>query len=242
MNIKENDNLPNSEVFILEDGEPVKKNIENLFKNKKIVIFGLPGAYTSVCSAKHLPGYVNMFEKYKEKGIDQIICISVNDPFVMNAWGKENKVGVKILMMADPFLNFTKGIPTAATATPWLSGSSVVITFCVDFERTSTLPSMRCTSAGPFAGTRTPKRVPMSRTINLGVETSNDSSDPPESIHSQPFFSTGLLSSGNETRAGPCITITAPESNRSFTVPDETCTVEPGVTTHSFASDPETKN
>ena len=59
MNIKENDNLPNSEVFILEDGEPVKKNIENLFKNKKIVIFGLPGAYTSVCSAKHLPGYVN---------------------------------------------------------------------------------------------------------------------------------------------------------------------------------------
>jgi len=110
MNIKENENLPNSEVFILEDGEPVKKNIENLFKNKKIVIFGLPGAYTSVCSAKHLPGYVNMFEKYKEKGIDQIVCISANDPFVMNAWGKENKVDGKILMMGDPFLNFTKAI------------------------------------------------------------------------------------------------------------------------------------
>ena len=110
MNIKENDNLPNSEVFVFADGEPVKKNIEDFFKNKKVVIFGLPGAYTSVCSAKHLPGYVNMFRKYKEKGIDHIICISVNDPFVMNAWGKENKVKDKILMMGDPFLNFTKAI------------------------------------------------------------------------------------------------------------------------------------
>ena len=110
MNIKENDNLPNSEVFILEDGKPIKRNIEDLFKNKKVVMFGLPGAYTLLCSAKHLPGYVNMFEKYKEKGIDHIVCISVNDPFVMNAWGKENNVEEKILMMGDPFLNFTKAI------------------------------------------------------------------------------------------------------------------------------------
>ena len=110
MKIKENESIPNSEVFILEDGEPVKKNIENFLKNKKSVIFGLPGAYTSVCSAKHLPGYVKNSEKYKEKGIDQIICMSVNDPFVMNAWGKENNVGDKIIMMGDPFLNFTKAI------------------------------------------------------------------------------------------------------------------------------------
>ena len=110
MKIKENESIPNSEVFILENGEPVKKNIESLLKNKKSVIFGLPGAYTSVCSAKHLPGYVKNSEKYKEKGVDQIICISVNDPFVMNAWGKENNVGDKIIMMGDPFLNFTKAI------------------------------------------------------------------------------------------------------------------------------------
>ena len=110
MKIKENESIPNSEVFILENGEPVKKNIENFLKNKKSVIFGLPGAYTSVCSAKHLPGYVKNSEKYKEKGIDQIICMSVNDPFVMNAWGKENNVGDKIIMMGDPFLNFTKAI------------------------------------------------------------------------------------------------------------------------------------
>ena len=110
MKIKENESIPNSEVFILENGEPVKKNIENFLKNKKTVIFGLPGAYTSVCSARHLPGYVKNSEKYKEKGIDQIICMSVNDPFVMNAWGKENNVGDKIIMIGDPFLNFTKAI------------------------------------------------------------------------------------------------------------------------------------
>ena len=110
MHIKENDQIPNADIFIMESGEPAKKNIQTLLKDKKVVIFGLPGAYTSVCSAKHLPGYVNMFEQYKEKGIDHIICISVNDPFVMSAWGKEHNVEDKILMIGDPFLNFTKGI------------------------------------------------------------------------------------------------------------------------------------
>ena len=110
MKLKENDIISSSEVFILEGGEPVKKDIVKLLKDKKVVLFGLPGAYTSVCSAKHLPGYVNMHQKYKDKGIDHIICVSVNDPFVMNAWGKENNVGDKIIMMADPFLNFTKAI------------------------------------------------------------------------------------------------------------------------------------
>ena len=110
MNIKENDQIPDVDFFVIENGEPIKKNTQILLKDKKVVIFGLPGAYTSVCSAKHLPGYVNMFDQYKEKGIDYIICISVNDPFVMNAWGKEHNVGDKILMIGDPFLNFTKAI------------------------------------------------------------------------------------------------------------------------------------
>ena len=110
MNINENDQIPNVNIFVMENGEPIKKNIQVLLKNSKAVIFGLPGAYTSVCSAKHLPGYVNMFDQYKEKGIDYIICISVNDPFVMNAWGKEHNVGDKILMVGDPFLNFTQAI------------------------------------------------------------------------------------------------------------------------------------
>ena len=110
MNIKEYDQIPNVDIFVMENGEPIKKNTQVLLKDKKVVIFGLPGAYTSVCSAKHLPGYVKMFDQYKEKGIDYIICISVNDPFVMSAWGKEHNVGDKILMIGDPFLNFTKAI------------------------------------------------------------------------------------------------------------------------------------
>ena len=110
MRIKENDLLPNSEVFILEAGEPTKKKIEDFFKNKKVILFALPGAYTSICSKKHLPSYINMYDTFKEKGIDHIICLSVNDPFVMNAWGKENNADNKIIMLGDPFLNFTKDI------------------------------------------------------------------------------------------------------------------------------------
>ena len=110
MKIKERDKIPNSEIFILENGEPIKKNIEEFLKYKKVIIFGLPGAYTSVCSAKHLPGYIKMHQEYKNKGIDQIICIAANDPFVMDAWGKANNVDDKIIMIGDPLLNFIKDI------------------------------------------------------------------------------------------------------------------------------------
>ena len=110
MKLKENEIIPSAEIFLLENGEPIKKNILEFLEHKKVILLGLPGAYTSVCSAKHLPGYVNNYEKYKTKGIDYIICLSVNDPFVMDAWGKSQGVGNKIIMMSDPFLNFTKSI------------------------------------------------------------------------------------------------------------------------------------
>ena len=110
MKIKENEKIPNSEIFILEDGEPIKKNINEFLKDKKVIIFGLPGAYTSVCSAKHLPGYVNNFEAAKQKGVTKIICISVNDPNVMKAWGESQKVDGKVFMAADPYCEFTKSI------------------------------------------------------------------------------------------------------------------------------------
>ena len=110
MKIKINDQLPDEEVFQLISGDPVKKKISEIIKNKKVIIFGLPGAYTSVCSAKHLPGYIRNVDQFRSKDIDKIICISVNDPFVMDAWGKVNNVGNNILMLADPFINFTKAI------------------------------------------------------------------------------------------------------------------------------------
>ena len=110
MKLKETDLINSAEIFILEDGEPIKKDIIDILKNKKVVLFGVPGAYTSVCSAKHLPGYVSNYDNYKAKGIDHIICLSVNDPFVMNAWGKGHKVDNKLIMIGDPYLNFTKSI------------------------------------------------------------------------------------------------------------------------------------
>jgi len=110
MKLKINDILPCVEIFIIKNGEACKENIENFLKNKKVVLFGLPGAFTSTCSAKHLPGFVDLYQKFKARKIDSIICISVNDPFVMDAWGKINNVGDKIIMMADPYLNFTKAI------------------------------------------------------------------------------------------------------------------------------------
>ena len=110
MKLKENENLPSEDIFVLENGEPIKKNITEYTKGKKVIIFGLPGAYTSVCSAKHLPGYVKNIDAFKNKGIDHVICMSVNDPFVMSAWGKEHNVGDKIVMAGDPFLTFTKSI------------------------------------------------------------------------------------------------------------------------------------
>ena len=110
MKLKENDIISSSEIFILEGGEPVKKDIVKLLKDKKVVLFGLPGAYSSVCSAKHLPGYIDAYEAYKTKGIDYIMCVSANDPFVMDAWGKSQNVKEKIIMIGDPFLNFTKSI------------------------------------------------------------------------------------------------------------------------------------
>ena len=110
MKLKENDNITNSDIFVLENGEPTKRNIAELLKSKKVVIFGLPGAYTSVCSAKHLPGYVNMHTQYKNKGIDHIICVSVNDPFVMKAWGEDRNVGEDVLMLSDGNGEFTSAI------------------------------------------------------------------------------------------------------------------------------------
>ena len=110
MKLKENNLIKDADIFILIEGNPIKKNIIEFLKDKKVVLFGLPGAFTSVCSAKHLPGYVDMFDKYKLKGVDDIVCIAVNDPFVMDAWGKIHNTKNKIIMIADPFLNFTMSI------------------------------------------------------------------------------------------------------------------------------------
>ena len=109
MKIKEGEKLPSADFFYI-DRDNILQNIDtnSLFKDQKIIMFGVPGAFTKVCSAKHLPGYVNNFDEVKRKGISKIVCLSVNDPNVMKAWGEAHNVDDKILMLGDPYCNFTK--------------------------------------------------------------------------------------------------------------------------------------
>ncbi len=109
MKIKIGEKLPLVEFFFLNDNKTLQKiSSADLFKNQKTILIGVPGAFTNICSAKHLPGYVRSFEEAKKKGVTKIICLSVNDPNVMNAWGESQNVQGKIFMAADPFCYFTK--------------------------------------------------------------------------------------------------------------------------------------
>ena len=110
MKLKIKDQIPDIEIFHLIDGEPQTGKIRDILGNGKVILFGLPGAFTSTCSKLHLPGYVGNADKIKSKGIEKIFCLSVNDPFVMNAWGEANNAGDKITMLSDPYLLFTKAI------------------------------------------------------------------------------------------------------------------------------------
>ncbi len=110
MKLKIKDQIPDIEIFHLIDGEPQTSKIGDILGNGKVILFGLPGAFTSTCSKLHLPGYVANADKIKAKGIENIFCLSVNDPFVMNAWGVANNAAGKITMLSDPYLLFTKAI------------------------------------------------------------------------------------------------------------------------------------
>tara|TARA_B100001013_G_scaffold175203_1_gene105284 strand:+ start:84 stop:566 length:483 start_codon:yes stop_codon:yes gene_type:complete len=109
MKIKEGDNLPDAKVFIL-DKDPKETSIKQIIGDDKIILFGLPGAFTPTCSTKHLPGFIKSSNILKEKDIKKVICISINDPFVMDAWGKVHNVNNKILMVGDSNGEFTKNI------------------------------------------------------------------------------------------------------------------------------------
>lgn len=89
---------------------PETYKVSELVKGKRIVIFGLPGAFTRTCSGKHLPGFVEFADRIRAKGVDEIWCLSVNDAMVMAAWGKDQKVGKKVRMMADGSAIFTRAL------------------------------------------------------------------------------------------------------------------------------------
>jgi peroxiredoxin len=115
MTIKVGDRLPDGQlqeyIEVETAGCPVGPNtfnVADLVKGKKIVIFGLPGAYTPTCSAKHVPSYLQHYDALKRKGVDEIWCLSVNDAFVMGAWGRDQKATGKVRMMADGSAEYTK--------------------------------------------------------------------------------------------------------------------------------------
>ena len=111
MKIKEGEKIPSVDFFYInESGVPEKIKSTKLLENHKAIVIGVPGAFTKVCSAKHLPGYVNNYDEAKKKGVTKIICVSVNDANVMKAWGDNQNVGDKIFMAADPYCEFTKSI------------------------------------------------------------------------------------------------------------------------------------
>lgn len=117
MTIKIGDQLPEGSIaeFIEVESEgcslgPNTFNAAELAKGKTIVIFGLPGAYTPTCSAKHVPGYLQYADALKAKGVDEIWCLSVNDAFVMGAWGRDQKATGIVRMMADGTAAYSKAL------------------------------------------------------------------------------------------------------------------------------------
>ncbi|HTD31292.1 MAG TPA: peroxiredoxin [Steroidobacteraceae bacterium] len=101
MTIKAGERMPAGTLKRMTKEGPKDLSTQELFKGKTVVLFSVPGAFTPTCDAKHLPGFVELAEQIRAKGVDTIACMAVNDVFVMNAWGKSASVGDKIMMLAD---------------------------------------------------------------------------------------------------------------------------------------------
>src|SRR6201992_1687084 len=110
MTIKAGDKMPEGKFTRMTKDGPQKITTDELFKGKTVVFFSVPGAFTPTCDAKHLPGFVEMADKFKAKGVDTLACMAVNDVFVMNAWGKSSNVGDKVLMLADGNATYAKAL------------------------------------------------------------------------------------------------------------------------------------
>ncbi len=110
MTIKVGDKIPSVTLREMTPDGPKPVSTDELFAGKKVALFALPGAFTPTCSAKHVPGFVQNAEALKAKGIDTIACVSVNDAFVMGAWGKDQGAGDKVRMLADGNGEFTQAV------------------------------------------------------------------------------------------------------------------------------------
>jgi len=110
MTIKVGDKIPSAKLMQATADGPQEVSTDEFFGGKTVVLFGVPGAFTPTCSAKHLPSFVNHAAEFKAKGVDVIACIAVNDVFVMGAWGKDQGVDGKVIMLADGSAAFTEAM------------------------------------------------------------------------------------------------------------------------------------
>jgi peroxiredoxin len=110
MAIKVGDKIPSLKLKTMKDGKMSDITTDEIFRGKKVVLFAVPGAFTPTCSMQHLPGFVEKAAEFKAKGIDTIACISVNDAFVMGAWGKDKAADGRVLMLADGNGEFAKTV------------------------------------------------------------------------------------------------------------------------------------
>jgi glutaredoxin/glutathione-dependent peroxiredoxin len=110
MTIKVGDKIPSTALTEMVDGKPTPVPTDAFFGGKTVALFALPGAFTPTCSAKHVPGFVANYDALKAKGVDEIACLSVNDAFVMGAWGKDQGAGDKVHMLADGNGDFTRAV------------------------------------------------------------------------------------------------------------------------------------
>ncbi len=110
MAIKAAERMPAGVLKTMSAEGPKDLSTEELFKGKKVVLFSVPGAFTPTCDAKHLPGFVQLADQIRAKGVDLIACMAVNDVFVMNAWGKASGVGDKVMMLADGNGEYAKAL------------------------------------------------------------------------------------------------------------------------------------
>lgn len=110
MAIKVGDKIPSMKLNKLGPNGMTQVATDDIFKGKTVIMFGLPGAFTPTCSARHVPGYLDKMSDLKAKGVDSVVCLSVNDPFVMKAWGENQKVGESIDMLPDGNAQLTKAL------------------------------------------------------------------------------------------------------------------------------------
>ncbi len=110
MTIKIGDKIPEATLMEMTAEGPAPVQTSDIFKGRKVVLFSVPGAFTPTCSAKHLPGFVNGADAIKAKGVDEIVCMAVNDAFVMDAWGKDQGTGDKVRMVGDGNGDFAKAL------------------------------------------------------------------------------------------------------------------------------------